>query len=105
MNVKFISNIYMFRTRGIIFRKRDVTSRRISNRTYTCYNCLPVDDPSVSKQVHAGDTVKDYVQYNRGAVCWSILYDYITMHGANNIKFNLLTSVSIRCQCLHSTCR
>jgi len=51
--------MYMFRTRGFIFRKTDVTSRYLSNHTYTCYNCLPEDEPSVSKQVHAGDIVKN----------------------------------------------
>ena len=36
--------------------------------------------------VHVEDTVKSYMKFNKGASCWSTLYDYITMQGTNNIK-------------------
>jgi hypothetical protein len=53
---------YMFRTRRPIFRKTFVTSRHILHRTFTCYYCLPEDEVSVSKYVHVGDTVKNYIK-------------------------------------------
>jgi len=51
--------------------------------------CLhPEDETSGLK--HIDDIIKIKISVQQGAYCCFMLYDYITMHGAENIKFNLL---------------
>ena len=57
------------------------------NKLYhTCtYNCLHEDEHLGVKYVE--DTIKFNKYYvNNGTFCWLMLYDYIAMHGASNVK-------------------
>jgi len=46
----------------------------------TCWNCLPEDSPAGSKQVLVDDIVKHLIKHNRGAFCWSTLYNRSPIH-------------------------
>ena len=43
--------------------------------SYSCYTCLSADEPSGSKLVHVEDILKIIMKFNKGAFCWSTLYD------------------------------
>jgi hypothetical protein len=46
------------------------------------YDHLPEDEPSVSKHVKGINKLKIKILILKDAILWSILYIYITMHGA-----------------------